>query len=104
MTDPRFPRRPQHSDYWLISQALVDTDAQADMGEEGGDIMGRIVDPESLTYAAEERAKLMVRHAPLLHRQQTELAAMWVDAFVAGARFQHLKSTGAQTFKGEPGE
>lgn len=102
MTDQQFPGRPDHPDFWLISQALIDTDAQADSGQTIPDIAGRIVDTESLMYAATQRAMrgLVALHGRMTlaesERNKAVLAATWMDAFVAGARYQHLKSSGAQ--------
>lgn len=96
MTDPRFPLRPEHNDLWLMSQALIDTDAQADTGQPIDDIVGRYVDLESLAYMAEQRAlRALGPGAP--EKLSTLLAATWMDAFLAGVQFQNLKSTGAQT-------
>jgi hypothetical protein len=110
MTDPRFPNRPNHPDFWLMSQAIVDTDAQSETGQAAPDIMGRLVDVESLTYVAEQRA---LRAAPRLEtgglvfrnpQNMSILAGLWIDAFVAGARFQHLKTTNAQSAEDTPPE
>lgn len=102
MTDHNFPNRPDHPDFWLISQALIDTDAQADSGQSFPDITGRIVDVASVMYAAEQRAMrgLVSLHGRMTteesDRNKGTLTALWVDAFVAGARYQHLKTSGAQ--------
>lgn len=98
MTDPNFPNRPDHPDFWLISQALIDTDAQADSGQSMPDIAGRIVDTASLMYAAEQRVKLITGKGHLNPSARILIAmqALWLDAFVAGTRYQHLKTQGAQ--------
>jgi hypothetical protein len=108
MTDKNFPDRPDHPDFWLISQALIDTDAQADSGQSIPDIAGRIVNTQSLVYAATQRAMrgLVALHGRMTVAEaddnKTTLAALWMDAFVAGTRYQHLKARGAQTAPDSP--
>ncbi len=91
MTDPRYPGRPEHPDFWLISQGLIEQDAQA----EGGQAFGRYVDLASLTYVAEQRAlRLYQADRRLVYgavEVQTRIAAAWMDAFIQGIRFEHLK-------------
>lgn len=98
MTDPRFPDRPEHPDLWLISQALIETDAQADADQGIGDITGRIVDPASLIYMAQQRATRAVISGAAPNSMAIVLTATWMDAFIAGARYQHLKASKAQEF------
>ncbi len=93
--------RPDHPDFWLISQALIDTDnaSQAGGGTQGfTEITGRYVDPDSAVYAAEQRALRMGGNA----RLRAAFAAVWLDAFVCGIKFQHMKATGAQTLDDFP--
>lgn len=104
MADPQFPNRPDHPDFWMISQALIDTDAQAEGKQETfADLVGRYVDPESLTYAATQRALRMTGPAgdPAMRRA---FATLWMDAFVAGCRFSGLKARDAQAVKDDDPE
>jgi hypothetical protein len=98
VADPNFPNRPDHPDFWLISQALIDTDALADSGQSTPDITGRIVDTDSLIYAAEQRVRLIIGKGHLNPSTRIMIAmnALWLDAFVAGTQYQRLKSDGAQ--------
>ena len=99
MKDSRFPDRPDHPDYWLMSQAVIDTDKVADSGDQPiTDMVGRIVDTASLRYMAEQRAGRTVNAGIAPRSSWIALAAAWMDAFYAGTRYQHLKSTGAQEF------
>jgi hypothetical protein len=91
------PGRPDHPDFWLISQAVIDTDALSDGGEDTPTVMERIVDPASLTYIAIQRSAMALREFGINDRvTQMLVAGAWGDAFLAGARFQHLRSTNAQ--------
>lgn len=95
MTDPRFPNRPDHPDFWLMSQALIDADKVADAGQEIPDIIGQVVDPDSLRYVAEQRAlRALGPSAP--HRSFAMAVALWM-----GTRFQHLKTAQAQEFRAD---
>lgn len=101
MTSQR-PERPDHPDFWLISQALIDTDKQT--RHSGGDqdwptITGRYVDPVSLLYVAMQRGLALA--GPFDQELIAKLGSVWVDAFIAGIKFQHMKITGAQRFDEE---
>lgn len=87
---PRF-NRPDHEDFWLLSQVVIDNDTVADnetMPFE--DRIGQVIDPESLTYMARQRA-LRVTGPFATTRDQAKFAAIYMDAFMAGATFQAEK-------------
>lgn len=94
MSDPRFPNRPDHPDFWLISQGLIEQDAQAESDpaiQNIDDVTSRYVDLASVSYHALNRARfIMGAGAP--ERTTVKGAAMWMDGFVQGIRFQHLKN------------
>lgn len=82
-----YPGRPDHPDFWLISQALIGQDAQADSGQDTTEILGRVIDPDSVTYAAIQRAgRLKGSYGP------AAVAGMWLDGFLAGMTVQQLKN------------
>jgi hypothetical protein len=89
LNDPRFPDRPTHPDYWRISEILLANDGDA---TEGGktipEITAAVVDIESLTYVAKQRAGLMCQALGLDPRLAIYLSTAWIDAFTAGATFQ----------------
>jgi hypothetical protein len=102
--------RPNHPDFWLISQALIDTDAVVDSGQEKpGDVVDRYVDRDTLMYVTHQRALKTVLNLnidPASDKGRETIALImgtWFDAFVAGAKFQHLKTSKAQEFT-EPDE
>lgn len=80
--DPRFPDRPQHEDFWIISQALRDHDAAADAGK-FKDLFKDIVDMNSLNYAAFQRS--------LRIGAGSGGAALFMDGFMAGYAFAKAK-------------
>lgn len=84
---PEFPHRPDHPDFWLLSQGCIDQDAQADAGQGFEDMIGRYVDPASLHYVATQRA-IRIAANPA---QLPLVAGTWLDGFLQGVRFQILK-------------
>lgn len=93
-----YPGRPDHPDFWLLSQAVLDLDAQADAGQDAADIIGRYVNPEALIYVARQRAL----HA-MLRRTVTGyglLSASWIDGFLAGMAVRHLQAQARQDEEG----
>lgn len=103
MSEQEFPDRPDHPDFWMLSQVVLDADAVAEStpGLAGaGDLIEGIADGASVAYMAVQRA---TRHMDQEHaaqnypsraqpfRRRTMLAGVWADGFVAGAGFQALK-------------
>lgn len=102
--DPRFPNRPDHPDFWLISQAVIDADAAADASQDVESVVAPLVDMKSLAYMAQQRAGRMVDQLPFAGPAiKSAVGAAWIDAFFAGANYRHLKDTDAQSFK-DPAE
>jgi hypothetical protein len=97
MPGPSYPGRPDHPDFWLIVQAVLDTDAAADSRQAFNDIIGRYADPDSVAYMASQRAlRLMRAGQPAgVMARQAQLGAGWIDGFLAGAAFQRAKSAPA---------
>ena len=52
---PEFPGRPDHPDFWLLSQTVLDLDAQVNSGQPVTEIVGRHIDPESVICMASQR-------------------------------------------------
>ena len=84
--DPRFPDRPQHEDFWRISEAFGLTDGRADAGESFTAIVSDHVDEASLIYVAQQRALRVLGGAAL----SPQLMALYADAFVTGVVYQKL--------------
>lgn len=97
---PALPgERPEHPDFWLISQAVIDLDAQADNGQPVMDIVARMLDPDSAAYAAFQRAlrfSRAVRSGTSPPQELARLGGLWLDGLVTGMIVQHLKTKGGQ--------
>lgn len=90
------PKRPNHPDYWALSEVLVSHDAEMDQGGNMEDALARFIDVESLTYAAVNQAGMLVQRtgAKLVYSRrelETAVAASFVSSFVAGMRYQTKK-------------
>lgn len=89
LNDPRFPKRPTHPDFWRISEVVLQNDGEADEGNLPlGEIVKDTVDMESLTYFAMQRAGMSCQKMGLPESLQPVLGSVWLDAFLAGAKFQ----------------
>ena len=84
--DPRFPDRPQHPDFWKLSEIIVKLDHIAET--EGWEAaMGTVpVDIRSMVYMARQRAA-MAQDMLSPGDEKERLAILWMDAFAAGARY-----------------
>jgi hypothetical protein len=82
--------RPEHPDFWLLSQQALDNDAAADSGQDIGDILGRQLDPDSVFYMATQRAARIMAQAR--GPAGVALAAAWIDGLMTGIGFQHAKA------------
>ena len=91
MTPPNRPGRPNHADFWLLSEVVIDMDNVAKSGKTPfEDQVGRMVDPESLIYMARQRSLRTRAHSHLL---EPALASLWLDGFMVGAAYQARTST-----------
>ncbi len=90
-----FPR-PEHDDFWLLSEVILDSDVEATT-ESLLEAVRDYVDLQSLTYMAQQRAirALGISSMDELTDSREEtvtLAAAWMDAFVVGVRFERERS------------
>ncbi len=89
LNDPRFPNRPTHPDFWRISEVVLQHDGETvEGGQSMEDVVGDTVDLPSLSYVAMNRAGTSCQVMGLPEALVPALAAIWSDAFLAGARFQ----------------
>jgi hypothetical protein len=86
------PGRPDHPDFWLLSQAILDLDAQADAGQGAEDIAGRMVDPACVAYMALQRGLRAEMMMPGRRLTAQRAAVPWMDGFLAGMMVQQLKT------------
>jgi hypothetical protein len=72
-----------------MSEAVLQHDGQATEGEQSVEqIVGETVDVQSLTYFATQRAGIACQRSGLPEALVPVLAGVWMDAFMAGARYQ----------------
>jgi len=101
-----FPGRPDHPDFWLLSQALTDLDAQSDAGQDFVQVAGRLIDPASAVYVAQQRAqRAMMQSSPGVSGVRAAFSvvgAAWLDGLLTGMAVQRARTQeGAQTWTEE---
>lgn len=93
LADERFPNRPQHPDFWRLSEIILQMDGDTTEGkQEFEEQIAKNVDVRSATYMAEQRSMFAMSQVvtPIMgaYEIQTLLAVMWLEGFLSGARFQ----------------
>ncbi len=96
--DPRFPDRPTHDDFAKLSEVVIYNDNAALIGGGFNARVHEFVDLDSLTYMAEQRARMAVDRmgfadGEVLAGLVTTIASAIIDGFVMGAAFQQSKLT-----------
>ena len=86
--------RPDHPDFWLLSEVVLDLDGQADNAM-GSDAMDRMISSEVAVYFARQRALRAVQAGLAGPSSEPALAATWLDGLVAGMMMQAKKNQGA---------
>lgn len=89
-----YPNRPTHPDFWRLRDIVVGLDIRADNEDDTDDIIGKVIDFNSLAYMAGQRVLRLVA-ATRGQLDADALAALWLDAFIAGAAFQADKDASA---------
>jgi len=93
--DPRFPDRPDHPDFWKLSEIINHFDDLADKGMDLMDVaILKGLDLKSLVYMAKQRAlraldtyKDTEAYPEGSTNEETRVAASWLDGFMAGQDF-----------------
>lgn len=93
-------RRPDHPDFWRISEVILGMDAEFDpMNPPEGDRdalwkarVTEVVDVDSVMYMAAQRV-LRAFGSPTFGggvdvRMQATISALYIDAFIAGVKYQ----------------
>lgn len=92
--DPRFPNRPTHPDFALLSEEVCANDNLSELGGEMFEaVVTNFVDLDSLAYMVTQRAGLYLRlrgMEPTAEAVATIASAM-IDGFVLGAGFERRK-------------
>lgn len=88
--DPQFPARPQHPDFWTLSEVAIVNDDKSELaGSRIDRIVGEVVDFESLLYVARHRASRISGDPEVTSRV---IAAMF-DGFMLGSGFEKRRGT-----------
>lgn len=93
----KFPNRPDHPDFWELSKVLLANDASVNEDHKTiPEAIGDIINTESLEYHALNRTGTVMQQMHLVPRPwlQPLLAATWLDAFAAGARYMQREKPG----------
>lgn len=99
LSDPRFPDRPQHPDFWSITEVSNKLDGDV---TEGGQslpqilIENEIVDVNSLTYWATNRARQACQLLGLPEEKEASLASLYIDAFSVGTLVERKRHVPAE--------
>jgi hypothetical protein len=98
--------RPDHPDFWLISQTLIDNDTAMDQAVDKQaafkQTVNAIADIDSVQYAAEQRVLRIAGSQGLSVHLRLAMESLWMDAFVAGAYYHKLKTEGGQSAPERP--
>lgn len=87
--DPDFPGRPQHPDFWLLSEAALWVDGKS-TDTSVVEIVNEYNDCESVVYMARQRLAKMQGIRP--DQVQPQLIAVYMDAITIGARAQQRRT------------
>lgn len=95
--DEDFPDRPQHPDFAVLSETVLQHDGKAeDLDFRMLDYIATVVDPDSLRYFIEHRVgRFIETGAPMigLIGGQPAAEALWLDAFLMGVAYAERKKT-----------
>ncbi len=94
--DPNFPDRPTHSDFEVLRSAMVEHEtamrSQHESFNAAFDVAFGVVDAYSALYMAKNRVMRMMQEQGVPRQYYNEMASLWYEAFLIGARFEKLKS------------
>lgn len=92
---PGHPDRPDHPDFWRLSELILKQDADSDTIDV--DVMiGAVIDRDSLIYMARQRAlrSLGIETSVGMTIRAKEIhaaTALYIDAFLLGAAYQESR-------------
>jgi hypothetical protein len=100
LRDPNFPHRPDHQDFWRMSNLILKMDGAAveDPNFDIEALVNEHVDSGSLSYMALQRAMRAFgaeTMADLLDNREVVMrgASLYTEAFLMGAQFAEAKQT-----------
>lgn len=84
LNDPNFPDRPQHPDFWRLSQTALQLDgAVSEGGRDAEDVNNDVVDHQSLMYLSACRMGIMLDELVASSRV-LDLHALLATAYAGG--------------------
>ena len=97
LRDPQFPDRPQHPDFWSLSELTMKRDGQAtEDGKTLPEFLDDVVDLDSLIYMARQRVRFILRStgvpAEVIDVIESQVISAYIDAFLLGHDY-HAKKT-----------
>ncbi len=90
LRDEQFPDRPQHQDFWDMSEIVLFLDGEITEGHRHAeDVISEMVDFDSTIYMLKQRLRRMwgEGYEPGL----TSTAAAWMDGFIIGMKLGQKK-------------
>lgn len=95
--DPRFPNRPTHPDFIILSEAVQDNDEMSERNIGFDRVMSQFCDHDSLAYITIERAKFLAAHLGLPESMLSTIAGAMIDGFALGVAFERRKNAAQPT-------
>lgn len=101
MSDPNFPGRPSHADFWTLAHIVSEQDARAETGTRLPEEVGSLADLNSVLYVAEQRVLRARMALPLDPGYRVDtvsslydiaMQAVWLDGWTTGAHFIQRKT------------
>jgi hypothetical protein len=89
--DPAFPDRPDHPDFWAMSQAVLALDELSERLTIN-QIVATYVDLDSAAYMAIQRALRAANDFGLPPERVAALAAVWVDGVLTGIAMDRMRT------------
>jgi hypothetical protein len=78
------PGRPDHPDFWLLSQQVLGLDATIENEPDIENIIKKYVDTDSLAYTAKQRASRVIDAGLAPEGALPLLAALYTEGFILG--------------------
>lgn len=92
LNDPAFPDRPQHPDFWKLSEIILQLDGMKESsGATVADEISKEVDRDSFLYMLQNRSMMAAELFGLPPEASLTLAAVWMEGFIVGSRFSKRK-------------
>lgn len=87
LTDPKYPDRPQHPDFWHLSEIVLEMDGKFQEEGDKTDIeeyVAEEIDLDSLMYMGLQRALRIQGMETGMHA----MATLYIEAFLVGRRYE----------------